>query len=47
MAICSFTNNSARLHDDSQDALADVTAEGYKIRDCYLAFSVGCRSRHC
>ncbi|KAE8999343.1 hypothetical protein PF005_g12139 [Phytophthora fragariae] len=36
MAICSFTSNSARLHDDS---LADVAAEGYKIRDCSIVFS--------
>ncbi|KAE8995959.1 hypothetical protein PR001_g19986 [Phytophthora rubi] len=36
MAICSFTSNSARLHDDS---LADIAAEGYKIRDCSIIFS--------
>ncbi|KAJ8528717.1 hypothetical protein ON010_g14614 [Phytophthora cinnamomi] len=39
VAICCFTGSSARLHDNSQDTLADVSEEGYKIRDSALAFS--------
>ncbi|KAG7394361.1 hypothetical protein PHYBOEH_005267 [Phytophthora boehmeriae] len=39
-ALCCFTGNSSRsLHDDSVDVLANVAAEGHKIREHSLVFS--------
>ncbi|RQM16355.1 hypothetical protein DD237_003793 [Peronospora effusa] len=38
-AICCFTGNSARVHEDAHKAQVDVAKEGYRIHEYSLVFS--------